>query len=100
MPIMPGSLGTEHLAAHRKVRFGGEDVIRTPLVVPSFSSKGFPEVIKILETLEEKITECVLVSAYDCHYQKVPRNIQFPEFVFLDSGGYECSVDTELSDLG
>lgn len=78
----------------------GASIIRTPLLVPSFSSKGFPEVRKILQTMEEAVTDCVLVSAYDVKYGHIPGDLRFPEVVFLDSGGYECSKDTELSDLG
>jgi hypothetical protein len=88
------------LAAKRSILLNGQEIARTPLVVPSFSSKGFPEVDKIIQTLEEAITSCVLVSAYDINYGFVPIPLTFPAFVFLDSGGYECAKDTELSDLG
>lgn len=88
------------LAAKRSIQFGGREIARTPLVVPSFSSKGFPQVDKIIQTLSEAITGCVLISAYDIMYGFVPTPLTFPEFVFLDSGGYECTKDTELSDLG
>jgi len=97
---MPRPNSTESLAARRCARLNGQEVIKTPLLVPSFSSKGFSEVAKIIETLKEKITDCALVSAYDSHYGFISRNIAFPAILFIDSGGYECSKDTELSDLG
>lgn len=97
---MSGSGSIELLASGRMVRYRGRKVIRTPLVVPSFSSKGFSDVEKILKTMEEAITDCLLVSAYDVYYNYIPSSITFPEVVFVDSGGYECSKDTELSDLG
>ena len=50
--------------------FNGDKVLcRTPLLIPSFSSKGFPELKKILAMMGEFITESVLVSAYDEHYK-------------------------------
>lgn len=88
------------LAARRKIVLNGRELTRTPLLVPSFSSKGFNGVQKIINTAEECITDCALVSAYDIHYKLVSPEIGFPELLFLDSGGYECSKDLELSDLG
>jgi len=97
---MSGPDSTELLASRRVVRYRGREVVHTPLIVPSFSSKGFPDVEKIVKTMEEAITDCLLVSAYDIYYDYVPSSITFAEVVFVDSGGYECSKDAELSDLG
>lgn len=88
------------LADRRSICLEGTEVSRTPLVVPSFSSKGFPQVAKIIDTLREVITGCVLISAYDLFYKAVRADVNFAELIFLDSGGYECSKDRELSDLG
>lgn len=86
------------LAKRRSLKLGGSEIERTPLLVPSFSSKGFPEIGKILKTAEEFIEGPVLVSAYDIFHGKIAAP-DFPPFVFLDSGGYEASKDADLSDL-
>lgn len=87
------------LADRRAISFNGREV-KTPLLVPSFSSKGFPEIETILQFSEEFLTDTLLVSAYDISYKKVPNTVTFVPLVFLDSGGYECSKDVEFSDLG
>lgn len=88
------------LAERRSIRLNGEEVSRTPLIVPSFSSKGFPEVAKIVQTSEEFLAGPMLVSAYDVYYKYIQPPFTFPSIVFLDSGGYEASKDKDLSDLG
>jgi len=75
---------------------------RTPLLVPSFSSKGFPEVKKIISYTGEIITDQALVSSYDIHHKLVTKkSLGFIQTapLFLDSGGYESSKDKDLSDL-
>jgi hypothetical protein len=81
--------------------------LTTPLLIPSFSSKGFArnkkgvsEIGRILEASGEFITETYLLSAYDIHYGDIPdaRNLPFtPELIVLDSGGYEKSLDKDYS---
>jgi hypothetical protein len=88
------------LADRRAITFNGQEVLKTPLLVPSFSSKGFPEVQNILEYTEEFLTDTLLVSAYDVFYKKILNTINCVPLVFLDSGGYECGKDVEFSDLG
>jgi hypothetical protein len=88
------------LAKRRALTLDGIEVERTPLLVPSFSSKGFPDVQKIIEVCSELIEGVTLVSAYDLHYKKIKAPFNFPKLIFLDSGGYEASKDVELSDLG
>ena len=88
------------LAKRRSLKLNGVEIERTPLLVPSFSSKGFPDVHKIIESCSELIEGVTLVSAYDLHYDKVRPPFDFPKLIFLDSGGYEASKDAELSDLG
>jgi hypothetical protein len=88
------------LAKRRALRLGGAEVERTPLLVPSFSSKGFPEVQKIIKTTEEVIEGVTLISAYDLHYKLIKPPFDFASLIFLDSGGYEASKDAELSDFG
>lgn len=88
------------LAKRRALKLNGVEIERTPLLVPSFSSKGFPDAEKIIASCSELIEGVMLVSAYDLHYKKIQPPFDFPSLIFLDSGGYEASKDTELSDLG
>ncbi len=87
------------LAARRSITVGGREVDRTPLLVPSFSSKGFPDVNKIVSANSELISGPILVSAYDLHYDKVQPPFDFASLIFLDSGGYEAAKDYQFSDL-
>ena len=85
----------------RIIKLAGAEITRTPLLVPSFSSKGFPEVDKITKTMEEVIENVTLISAYDLHYKKIKPPFDFASvLLFLDSGGYEASKDAELADFG
>lgn len=88
------------LAKRRALILDGQEVARTPLLVPSFSSKGFPDVAKIVQYSSELIDDATLVSAYDLHYGKICPPFDFASLIFLDSGGYEAAKDTELSDFG
>jgi len=87
------------LAREGSVAHNGAVVFRTPVLVPSFSSKGFSEMKKIITVMREFITEAVLVSAYDIHYKLLAsKQLTFPSAVFLDSGGYEARVEHDLSE--
>src|ERR1700744_3935008 len=86
------------LAKRRVLQIGTAPAIRTPLLLPSFSSKGFPKVAKMLKTMEEYIADELLVSAYDVHYKVLNPPFDFASAIFLDSGGYEASKDAELSE--
>lgn len=74
--------------------------LQTPMLVPSFSSKGFPDVKNVVEVTSEVIDGPALFSAYDIHYDYIAPPFTFPSVSFLDSGGYEASKDRELSDVG
>jgi hypothetical protein len=87
------------LAKRRSLKLRGVELERTPLLVPSFSSKGFPEISKIVEYCTEIIEGPTLVSAYDLHYDHIKQPLDFDSLIFLDSGGYEASKDAELSDF-
>jgi hypothetical protein len=87
------------LAQKRSLRLKGVEVERTPLLVPSFSSKGFPEVADIIKMAEEFIEGPMLISAYDLHYKHIAPPFAAPALIFLDSGGYEAGKDADLSDL-
>jgi len=87
------------LARERPILHDRRKLFQTPLLIPSFSSKGFPEMRKIIELMKEFITDVVLVSAYDQHYRHLDaRKITFPTVIFLDSGGYEARVEHDLSE--
>src|SRR5260370_5409521 len=102
MSVMFGSKGAplvKTLAARRSIKRSGIEIERTPLLVPSFSSKGFPDVSKIMDTTAEFLAGPALVSAYDLHYKKVVPPFNFASTIFLDSGGYEAAKDFQFSDL-
>jgi hypothetical protein len=87
------------LAREGSVSNNGSVIFRTPLLVPSFSSKGFPDMKGIISMMTEFITEAVLVSAYDIHYKLLSaKRLTFPSVIFLDSGGYEARVEHDLSE--
>lgn len=83
--------------------------LQTPLLIPSFSSKGLPrskenEKSKIRQSFSysgEFLADAFLISAYDIFYEHIPRPREFPftppELIFLDSGGYEISTDSDYS---
>lgn len=88
------------LAKRRYLVLNDQRIERTPLLVPSFSSKGFPDVANIIQYCSELIDNVMLVSAYDLHYENIIPPFDFASLIFLDSGGYEASKDAELSDFG
>lgn len=63
--------------------------VPTPLIVPSFSSRGFPEVKNIYLKTKEYISDVSLISAYDIHYDLQNVDIYASDILFIDSGGYE-----------
>jgi hypothetical protein len=77
---------------------GSQVVAETPLMLPSFSSKGFPQIAKIMKLMGEFITGPILVSAYDIYHKEITHKITFSELIFLDSGGYEARYDHDLSE--
>jgi len=92
------------LARSRVIRHPSETTIETPILVPSFSSKGFKmnkkgisEVFAAFKTTSEVLTDSMLISAYDLHYKHIPVKNYPTEIVFIDSGGYETSDDNDLS---
>ena len=79
--------------------------VETPLLVPSFSSKGFgfsdkgkSEINRIYAVASEYLTDTMLISAYDLHYGHLdPIESAVTELFLLDSGGYEISDFHDLS---
>ena len=94
------------LARSRALRHPSGGLLETPLLVPSFSSKGFgfdsegvSVVTKAIRATGEVLTECMLVSAYDIFHKHIPEPdaLPSPEIVFVDSGGYETANDHDMS---
>lgn len=92
------------LARTNKLTHRSGFTIETPLLVPSFSSKGFlfkkvgtrqiSEVTDYMDVTSEVLTESLLVSAYDIHHKHihpVSKIKNIAGIVFIDSGGYEVS---------
>lgn len=90
-------------------------VVDLPLVVPSFSSKGFDyfskkrgskthyfsEATIALESLGSFLDESYLLSAYDLHHQhfrKPERYFKNTALLLLDSGGYEMAPEFDSSE--
>ena len=84
--------------------------VKTPLLIPSFSSKGFSrssdgetsDIDKILLSTSEFITEVFLISAYDVFHGFLPQPkdmVCTPELTFVDSGGYEVSTESDYSSV-
>lgn len=86
------------LAERRELNFGDGTVLRTPILVPSFSSR-IPNIEKVFSACEEFIDGPWLISAYDVKHQHLGPPFDFGSAVFLDSGGYEASSDSDLSDV-
>jgi hypothetical protein len=86
-------------AKKRIIRLGNATELKTPILLPSFSSKGFPKVQKILKACEEYIADEILVSAYDISHGVISPEFDFASAIFLDSGGYEASKDSDLSEI-
>lgn len=82
--------------------------LETPLLVPSFSSKGFgvkksggsevSEAKDICLVASEYLTETMLISAFDIASNHLPIfKSAITELTFVDSGGYEISDYHDLS---
>ena len=85
--------------------------IDLPMLVPAFTSKGFPtfrkngkersDVANVLEGARTYIRESLLVSAYDIHHGYIPkpnRYFQDKVLVFVDSGGYELAASWDSTE--
>lgn len=75
--------------------------IKTPLIVPSFSSKGFPKIIEIYDQVKEHLVDSSLISAFDLHHNLMPgdKEIYASDVLFIDSGGYEKRGEYDLAEL-
>lgn len=83
-----------------KIRNIKSDYIKTPMVVPSFSSKGFIDIDNIHRMLNKYIINSKLISAYDLYYKNISsEDIYGSEILFLDSGGYESKNYFQTSNI-
>lgn len=88
------------LVRKMKIKLNGIEVGETPMLIPSFSSRANINVTEMIDIMKEStIGLPILVSAYDVCYSGI-----FPEsssnLIFLDSGGYECAIDNNISETG
>ena len=86
------------LAAHRHF-FIGDTAFKTPMLVPSFSSKGFGNVAELAKSFSEALADTtVLISAFDMAHHKMKLQPVAGQLVLIDSGGYEKGGVFDLSD--
>ena len=78
-----------------------DETIRTPLVIPSYSSRaGGRSVADIINVTREFVRGTILVSAFDIKRHKVRQKaLSNAQYIFLDSGGYEAGADADLSEV-
>ncbi len=76
---------------HSDIRRIEQVGVRAPLIVPSFSSCGFPHVAEIYGAMKDKLFGVCLVSALDIASGYVPANVTSDvNLVLVDSGMYEA----------
>lgn len=89
------------LARKMKLILNGVEV-ETPLLIPSFSSRASNDIdiCKTIQVLSEFMNCPVLISAYDiCRSKEKFPPITFSELIFIDSGGYECALNSRISGM-
>ena len=75
---------------HCQMRRIGKVDVDTPLIVPSFSSSGFPDVASIYSEMKDRLYGVCLVSALDLAYGCIPAGVTDEvNLVLIDSGMYE-----------
>lgn len=66
--------------------------VGTPIIVPSFSSRGFPDVAAIHDAVSHNLYGVSLVSASDIANEFLPaKALSATNVIVLDSGGYEAN---------
>src|SRR5688572_30515548 len=93
------------LVRSRSIRHPSGTSFRTPLLLPSFSSKGLgfttsgkSALRPVFATAAEYLTDAMLVSAYDVYHGHLPKlRSAIAAITFVDSGGYETSDFQDLS---
>ena len=78
---------------HAQVRRVDRLGVATPLIAPSFSSRGFPYLSDIWEEFRHKLYGVCLVSAFDVAGRRIPSDLaDLVNVAILDSGLYETRV--------
>ena len=73
--------------------------VETPLLVPSFSSRGYPGLANLFDALRRALKDCALVSAYDLHFGALPPDAACAaDLVVVDSGGYGARPTADLGE--
>jgi hypothetical protein len=81
-----------------KRRFIGRHRIPSPLLIPSYSSRGFYDLAALVASYSPLTSRRCLVSAYDVFYDALSEGWRdLADFMVLDSGGYEAYASSELS---
>jgi len=88
------------LARKLKIKYKDIDVITTPLLLPSFSSRLNIDIHSTIDLLSDVVSGPFLISSYDVHHCDNFPNLDFSNLIFLDSGGYECAVESDVSEIG
>ena len=88
------------LARRLGLKLDGMEVGTTPMLIPSVSSRVNIDLGRITQIIDGFFSGPFLISSYDVFYSNNFPEITFPDLVFLDSGGYECYKDCEISDIG
>ena len=66
--------------------------VPTPLIVPSFSSRGFPQLTELWAEFRHRLYGVALISSYDIAEQLIPAGAtESVNLAFLDSGQYETN---------
>ena len=77
---------------HAQVRRIHKLEVGTPLIAPSFSSRGFPHISDIWDEFRYKLYGVCLVSAFDVAGGRIPADVtDMINIVILDSGLYETN---------
>ena len=77
---------------HAQVRRVHKLGVGTPLIAPSFSSRGFPYLSDIWEEFRHKLYGVCLVSAFDVAGGRIPEGVSdMVNVVIVDSGLYETN---------
>ncbi|WNS73675.1 hypothetical protein RRV45_12175 [Bacillus sp. DTU_2020_1000418_1_SI_GHA_SEK_038] len=74
--------------------------VTTPILIPSFSSKGIRQFAEIFYNLKDYLSDATLFSSYDLYYNLIDgKQIYETEILFIDSGGYEAGIEPDLSEI-
>ena len=85
---------------HADIRRINKLQVSTPLIAPSFSSRGFPYISNVWEEFNHKLYGVCLVSAFDVAEGRIPADVaDVVNVIIVDSGLYETSEDHSAGKL-